>query len=118
INPTLSFCCAFPVGMNASTTAITTTAVSQRLTFHLIAACTSGLVSDVLGFWATVRLDSLLPPANRHCAARQRRGNLPARDRHGPFGPRDDTVAVSVRRGDTGGPALLEPATSGLPTAR
>src|SRR5216117_3028698 len=76
--------------MNASTTAITTTAVSHRLTFHLIAACTSGLVSDVLGFWATVRLDSLLPPANRHCAARQRRGNLPARDRHGPFGPRND----------------------------
>src|SRR5439155_5702803 len=74
MNPTLSFCCAFPVGMNASITAINTTAVSQRLTFPLIAACTSGLVSYVLGFWATVRLDSPHPPANRHFEARQRRG--------------------------------------------
>src|SRR5437667_8955152 len=104
--------------MNASITAITTTAVSQRLTFPLIAACTSGLVSYVLGFWATVRLDSPHPPANRHCEARQRRGNLPARDRHGPFGTSRGRSAVNVRRGDTGGPALLEPATSALPTAR
>src|SRR2546422_1636016 len=115
INPTLSFCCAYPIGMNASSTAITTANVSQRLTCPFIAACTSGLLSYLLGFAGYSSLRSLTSPCGNSHRTLSLRG---PKARSNPRFARDCFVATLLAMTEVGDIPLPFAAEVGQPQCR
>src|SRR2546428_1974575 len=101
--------------MNASSTAITTADVSQRLTWPLIAAYTSGLVNYLLGFAGYSSLRSLTSPCGNSHPTLSLRG---PKARSNPRFARDCFVATLLAMTEAGDIPLPFAAEGGQPQCR